>query len=83
MQVLSWNFLYQLQTDSLVTATSKLLEMCLPEILQMYLITHNFQFGFKTKHYADMYTFIVKKTLSSTFLDTSEALDRVTIEYYL
>ena len=33
---------------ALVTATSKLFEMCLLEILQMYLITHDHQFGFKT-----------------------------------
>ena len=47
--------------SAFVTATSKLFEMCLLEILQMYLITHDHQFGFRTKHSADMCIFTVKK----------------------
>ena len=47
---------------------TKLFDFFLLEILQMYLITHYHQFGFKTKHYADMCIFTVK-TLSSTTLD--------------
>ena len=35
---------------ALVSATSKLFEIYLLEFLQMYLITHDHQFGFKTKH---------------------------------
>ena len=46
---------------ALVTATSKL--FCLLEILQMYRITHDHQFGFKTKHYSDMYIFTVKNII--------------------
>ena len=45
---------------ALVTATSKLFEMCLLEILQIYIITHDHQFGFKIKHSADMCIFTVK-----------------------
>ena len=37
-----------------VTSTSKLFEICVLEILQVYLITHDHQFGFKTKLSADM-----------------------------
>ena len=32
---------------ALVTASSKLFEMCILEILETYLITHDSQFGFK------------------------------------
>ena len=46
---------------ALVTATSELFEMCLLEILQLYLITHDHQFGFKTKYSADMCIFTVKQ----------------------
>ena len=72
---------------ALVTATSKLFEICLLEILQMYLITHDHQFGFKTKHSADMCIFTVKSIIKyytghntpvyTCFLDASKAFDRV------
>ena len=72
---------------TLVTATSKLFEICLLEILQMYLITHDHQFGFKTKHSADMCMFTVKSIIKyytghntpvyTCFLDASNAFDRV------
>ena len=48
---------------ALVTATSKLFEICLPEILEMYLITHDHQFGFKAKHSGDMCIFTVKSMI--------------------
>ena len=72
---------------ALATATSKRFEICLLEILQMYLITHDHQFGFKTKHSADMCIFTVKSIIKcytghntpvyTCFLDASKAFDRV------
>ena len=35
---------------ALVTAASKIFEICILEVLEMYLITHDHQFGFKSKH---------------------------------
>ena len=68
-----------------VNATFKLLEMYLLEILQMYLITHDHQFG--SKHSADMCIFTVKSIIKyytghntpvyTCFLDASKAFDRV------
>ena len=72
---------------ALVTATSKLFKICLLEILQMYLITHDHQFGLKTKHSADMCIFTVKNSIKcytghntpvyTCFLDASKAFDKV------
>ena len=45
---------------ALVTAASKLFEICILEILKTYLITHDHQFGFKAKHSTDMCIFTVK-----------------------
>ena len=42
---------------ALVTAASKNFEMCLLEILEMYLITHDRQFGFKSKHSAGIHVY--------------------------
>ena len=39
---------------ALVTAASKLFEICIPEILETYLLIHDYQFGFKAKHSTDM-----------------------------
>ena len=39
---------------ALVTAASKIFEFCILELLDMYLITHDHQFGFKSKHSTDM-----------------------------
>ena len=44
----------------LVTAASKLFEICILENLETYLITHYHQFGFKAKHPTDMCIFTVK-----------------------
>ena len=72
---------------ALFNATSKLFEICLLEILQMYLITHDHQYGFKTKHSADMCMFTVKSIIKyytghntpayPCFLDASKAFDRI------
>ena len=45
---------------ALVSVTSKLFEICILEILETYLITHNHQFGFKSNHSSDMSIFTVK-----------------------
>ena len=45
---------------ALVTAASKIFEICILELLEMYLITHDHQFGFKSKHSTDMCIFTVK-----------------------
>ena len=38
---------------ALVTAASNFLKLCLPVILEIYLFTHDQQFGFKSKHSTD------------------------------
>ena len=38
---------------ALVTAASKIFELCLSVILENYLFTHDEQFGFKSKHSTD------------------------------
>ena len=53
---------------ALVTAASKLFEICILEILETYLITHDHQFGFKAKHSTDMCIFTVK-TLVKYYTD--------------
>ena len=53
---------------ALVTAASKLFEICILEILETYLITHDHQFGFKAKHSTDMCIFTIK-TLVKYYTD--------------
>ena len=48
---------------ALVTAASKLFEICILEILKTYLLTHDYQVGFKAKHSTDMCIFTVKTPL--------------------
>ena len=72
---------------ALVTAASKLFEICILEILETYLITHDHQFGFKAKHSTDMCIFTVKTLVKyytdqmtpvyTCLLDASKAFDRV------
>ena len=72
---------------ALVTAASKIFEICLLEILEMYLITHDHLFGFKSKHSADMCIFSAKSIMKyytehgslvfTCFLDASKAFDRI------
>ena len=67
---------------ALVTAESKCVE-----ILEMYLITHDHQFGFKNMHSADMCMFSAKSVMkyytehdspvSTCFLDPSKFFDRI------
>ena len=45
---------------ALVTAASKIFELCLSVILENYLFTHDQQFGFKSKHSTDFCIFTVK-----------------------
>ena len=51
---------------ALVTAASKLFEICILEILEMYLLTHDQQFGFKSKHATDIVFSLLKVSLSIT-----------------
>ena len=72
---------------ALGNAASKLFEICSLEILDTYLITHDHQFGFKTKHATDMCIFTVKTLVKyytdqmtlvyTCLLDESKAFDRV------
>ena len=70
---------------ALVTATSKLFEICLLEIPQMYLITHDHQFGFKAlcRHVYFTVNSIIKyytghnTPVYTCFLDARKAFDRV------
>ena len=72
---------------ALVTAASKIFEICILELLELYLITHDHQFGFKSKHSTDMCIFTVRSIIKyytrqnspvyTCFLDTSKAFDRI------
>ena len=45
---------------ALVTAESKFFKICILKVLEMYHVTHNQQFGSKSKHATDMCIFTVK-----------------------
>ena len=72
---------------ALVTACSKIFEICLLERLEEYLQTHDHQFGFKKQHSTDMCIFTVKSVIKyytkqkssvyTCFLDAAKAFDRV------
>ena len=72
---------------SLVTSCSKLFELILLDIIDMYIQTTENQFGFKSKHATDMCIFTIKNIIDyyrrqkspvfSCFLDASKAFDRV------
>ena len=72
---------------ALVTACTKIFEICLLEMLEHYLHTYDHHFGFKKQHSTDMCIFTVKivikyytKQTSSVytcFLDAAKAFDRV------
>ena len=72
---------------ALVTAVSKLFEISILQFLEIYLVTHDQQFGFKSKHSTDMCIFTVKSIIKyytdqntpvyTCFLDASKAFDRV------
>ena len=71
----------------LVTAASKLFEICILGVLEAHLQTHDHQFGFKSRHSTCMCIFTVKSwfkyyTDQSTpvytcLLDASKAFERV------
>ena len=52
----------------LVTAASKLFEICILEVLETYLITHDHQFGFMAKHSTFMCIFTVKTLVNITLI---------------
>ena len=72
---------------ALVTACSKIFEICLLKMLEMYLDTDDYQFGFKSQHATDMCIFTVKSVIKyytkpnssvfTCFLDAAKAFDRV------
>ena len=72
---------------ALVTAASKIFELCLSIILEHYLATHDQQFGFKRKHSTDLCIFTVKSVTKyytqenspvfTCFLDASKAFDKI------
>ena len=78
---------YRYGPIALVTAASKIFEICILEVLEMYLITHDHHFRFKSKHSTDMCIFTVKSIVKyytrqnspvyTCFLDTSKAFDRI------
>ena len=45
---------------ALVTAATKIFELCLSIILEDYIATHDEQFGFKRKHSTDLCIFTIK-----------------------
>ena len=72
---------------AIVTAASKLFEICILKVLGIYLITHDHQFGLKSKHSTDMCIFTVKSVIKyyteqntavyTCLLDDRKAFDRV------
>ena len=72
---------------AIVTAASNLFEICILKVLDAYLITHDHQFGFKSKHSTDMCIFTVKSEIKyyteqntavyTCLLDARKAFDRV------
>ena len=47
----------------LVTACSKIFELCILSIIENYICTHNHQFGFKRQHATDMCIYTVKRVI--------------------
>ena len=72
---------------AIVTAMSKLFELCLSKLLDTFLVTSDNQFGFKRKHATDLCIYTVKSVIKyynyfsspvyTCFLDASKAFDRV------
>ena len=48
---------------ALVTSTSKLFEICILNLLEIYLVTHVQQFGIKSKHASGMCIFTVRSII--------------------
>ena len=74
---------------AIVTAMSKIFELCLATVMDAHLVTSDNQFGFKQKHSTDLCIYTVKSIIQyynyynspvyTCFLDASKAFDRVTI----
>ena len=72
---------------AIVTAMSKVFELCLSRIMDVYLFTSDNQFGFKQKHSTDLCIYTVKSIIQyynyynspvyTCFLDASKAFDRI------
>ena len=72
---------------AIITAMSKIFELCLSKMLDAYLWTSDHQFGFKKKHATDLCIYTVKSVVMyynyfrspvfTCFLDASTAFDRV------
>ena len=72
---------------AIVTAMSKIFELCLATVMDAHLVTSDNQFGFKRKHSTDLCIYTVKSIIQyynyynspvyTCFLDASEAFDRV------
>ena len=72
---------------ALVTACSKIFELCILSIIENYICTHDHQFGFKKQHATDMCIYTVKSVIKyytrqsspvyTCFLDASKAFDRI------
>ena len=72
---------------AIVTAMSKLFELCLSKLLDTFLVTSDNQFVFKRKHATDLCIYTVKSVTKyynyfsspvyTCFLDASNAFDRV------
>ena len=71
---------------ALVTTCSKIFELCLLEIIELFLDTHDNQFGFKKQHSTDKCILMLKSVIKyytrqstpvfSCFIDRSNAFDR-------
>ena len=46
---------------ALITAASKIFEICILKLLEIYLITHEHQIGLKSKHSTDMCIFTANR----------------------
>ena len=73
---------------ALVTACSKIFELCILSIIENYICTHDLQFGFKKQHATDNCIYTVKSVIKyykhrqnspvySCFLEASKAFDRI------
>ena len=72
---------------ALVTAATKIFELCLSVILENYLFTHDQQFGFKSKHSTDFCIYTVKSVskyytqhhspVYTFFLEASKTLEKI------
>ena len=72
---------------ALVTACSKIFELCILSIIENYICTHDHQFGFRKQHATDMCIYTVKSVIKyytrqnspvyTCFLDASKAFDRI------